>query len=302
MAGSPTTRTSAPGLTDPYNWSGDGTNAMPNCTWYVRYRAMEAGATNPVTYMGPAGYSWIQNAGANWREASAPWQPGDILIWDGHVAFVEGDGQISESVYTTGGPGYTLNRSGTAATLYNDVIAHWNDDAYSIKGGAGGKLYNRYWRKQSGGSAWYGSNPSWILRYYGNWSGGGGGGGNPDDPPDPQPGGHWEWVEETITTITSYTYTYSDIYECGVGTFGDQSGTLDTPQAPYQISSSSSRINQRWEPFNMYTDERTLTYTTDGQPVWSNWETKYTGSDNFPLGSQPTYGNGWEMEWQGDDD
>lgn len=135
-----------------------------------------------------------------------------------------------------------------------------------------------------------------------------GGGGNPDEPPvdPPSPGqkGHWEWVEETITVVTSGGYDYTGtIYECGANDiWSGQSGTQDVPQAPTKISSSSSRINQRWEPFMMYTDERTLTYTSDGQPVWSNWETKYTGQDNFPLGSQPTYGNGWEMEWRGDDD
>ena len=52
----------------------------------------------------------------------------------------------------------------------------------------------------------------------------------------------------------------------------------------------------------MYTDERILTYTSDGKPIWSNWETKYTGSESFDLGDQPAYGNGWEMEWRGDDD
>ncbi len=42
------------------------------------------------------------------------------------------------------------------------------------------------------------------------------------------------------------TVTYSDMYECGVGaTFGAQSGTQDAPQAPYSISGSTNRYDQR---------------------------------------------------------
>lgn len=108
--------------------------------------------------------------------------------------------------------------------------------------------------------------------------------------------GHWETILVEQTPV-DYTGT---IYECGVGTFGSQSGTQDSPQAPTVIHPGGDRENERWEPFIMYTDERTLTYTSSGQPVWSNWETAYTGSENFQLGLQPAYGNGWEMEWEDD--
>lgn len=124
-----------------------------------------------------------------------------------------------------------------------------------------------------------------------------GGGDDPDNPPGPD----YIWVPgyyETLTTTVTDGYTYDDIIECGAGPlFADDSGDQDNPKAPTKISQSSSRINQRWEPFNMYTYERTLTYNQNDSTKWSEWELRDQGSENFELGGQPSYENGWTMEW-----
>ena len=118
---------------------------------------------------------------------------------------------------------------------------------------------------------------------------------DPDDPPPPQPGGHWEWVEETVTVTTTKYVNYTDIYECGVGNW--DSGTQDDPKAPIEIHGGSPRDNERWEPFNSYTYERILTYTSDHSPLWSSWESAYTGSDDFLFTNLPSTYSGWVMNW-----
>lgn len=270
------------------------------CTWYAHGRAAEmrgnlgaaaprgngsspGGYNNANTWDDPGYYGGHWSATSNWSDVRV----GDLVVFDadssgggpGHVAVVE-------------------SKSGDTGYLSSFNGGRWAGGAYNEL-----SLGTIAWSVGSNFNGWSNAVFSGYLINHIDVVDGSGGGENPDEPPDPKPGGHYVWVEETITIVTTGGYDYTgNIYECGTGTFGDQSGTQDTPQAPHKISSSTSRINQRWEPFIMYTDERTLTYTPDGKPVWSNWETKYTGQDNFPLGSQPTYGNGWEMEWRGDDD
>ena len=296
-------RTTRPNYGDSDFWTGSSwtdsyKTCMPNCTVYVAGRCSEAGIPHPTGF---GAYHDFTSDG--WTRISSinDVEPGDVIEFDDYsICFVEsgrGSSAIcSHSWYTTVSgrahnydgslDRYSTDATGTSSSsVWNYCVSKWPD---------------RCWFTHTAGGYTSGS-------FYAAYRPpGGGGGGNPDEPPvdPPSPGqqGHWEWVEETITSIIPHVYTYTDIYECGVGIFSDQSGTQDSPQAPILIHPGGGRLNERWDPFNMYTDERTLTYTADGQPVWSNWETKYNGMDSFPLGSQPTYGNGWEMEWQGDDD
>ncbi len=258
-------------------WS-DNIYPYKECTWWVWGRVDEAqGIQLPAWGNAENWYARAQAAGYDVGGIYTA-KPGDILCWGhrynpdtvGHVQYVESD-------------------NGTTLTVSESYAGLSSPPAYVTI---------------SKSNPTYGRGDGFPFQGVIHLSGGGGGGDDPDDPPEPQPGGHWEWVEETITVITYGGYDYTGtIYECGANDiWSGQSGTQDAPQAPTLIHPGGGRLNERWEPFNMYTDERTLTYTTDGQPVWSNWETKYTGSDNFLLGQQPTYGNGWEMEWQGDDD
>jgi len=284
MAFSPRYSVPSPG-TYGYSWSdseiSSGVTGKHQCTWYAVGRGRELGADwQSLSGLGDA-ENFYDNFGGS-KSKSNP-QLGDIICFNGAVSprtgsYVPGHVMVIESI----------NGSSLTCSDFNGS----GDESFGVRTvTAGEALFGRYD----------------FEGYLHLGVGGGGGGGNPDDPPvdPPSPGqqGHWEWVEETIEIITTYSIPYTDMYECGGDNiWSGQSGTQDVPQAPTRISSSTSRMNQRWEPFNMYTDERTLTYTVDGQPVWSNWETKYTGSDSFMLGGQPTYGNGWEMEWQGDDD
>lgn len=268
-------------------WSGE-------CTSWVVHRSSQAFGVPCMTSYDNAN-TWMDKGslGSQWVRLGGSPVPGDVVVLDdnhyGHVLFVETSNIITQSnVWNPDG-------SGPWYHLWADQMSY--DTFHS----PGHKYFSCVNRSSYDGYL----SMSYIGRLH--YNGAGGGGTNPDEPPDepPTPGakGEWVWHEgETVEVITTSQYTYTDRYECGVGTFGDQSGTQDDPQAPTLIHPKGDRLNERWEPFNMYTDERILTYTSDGKPIWSNWETKYTGSDNFPLGSQPTYGNGWEMEWQGDDD
>ena len=263
------------GFNSGYSWTG-------GCTWWASGRSAMTGGRNWAG--GGNASQWFGTFGGTYgisasQATASSIEAGDVLCFGsgyGHVAFVEEVGgdtlYISEAASGTNNYNVLcMSRQSLSSLLSNK--SHW------------------FW-----GEPWQG-----VLK-------GSGSGPSPVPPqPDPGPGDNWHWEDttwtETSIEIVRHYVPYTDIYECGNNSvFGDQSGTQDVPQAPYKISNSLSRINQRWEPFNMYTDERTLTYTTDGQPIWSNWETKHTGSESFDLGDQPAYGNGWEMEWRGDDD
>ena len=279
-------------------------DCMPNCTCYAYGRAREMGLSVPVNGA-PGASSWPSNVNTSggWSVKSYDGnvKRGDIIVYaNTHVAICESSSSVTGSWYT-GYRGYSMvgkyydprpansywaqSPKGGALTVYvgstvSDVM-NWGSNYQSNRFYHSGTPDN-----DGAGAALY------VLVAPGE------GGGSEEDPGGGGGTGHWENILVDQTPV-DYTGT---IYECGVGVFGDQSGTQDTPQAPTVIHPGGGRERERWEPFIMYTDERVLTYTADGQPIWSNWETKYTGSENFDLGSQPTYGNGWEMEWQGDDD
>lgn len=156
---------------DNYPWSGSASLSMPNCTWYVYYRVQEMGYPSPFNDgYGDAGWWWLNNATNGWSNIgwTNNWKPGDILVWNGHVAIVESDGEVSESVYTERLlNGTYLPRSGTAKELYDWVVSHWDDTAesYFTPGASGGSLGSRYWSKQSGGSRWFDGAGIGILRH-----------------------------------------------------------------------------------------------------------------------------------------
>ena len=240
------------------------------CTWWVWSQVYEYTQTQLPAWGNAE--DWLGNARSAGYSTGSIYdaKPGDILCWGhrynpdtvGHVQYVVSDNgdtlRVSESWHDLSNPPNYVNISKSSPT-------YGQGDGFPFQG---------------------------VILI------GGGGGGDPDDPPPPQPGGHWEWVEETVTTTEYYSLPYTDIYECGVGLFSDQSGTQDEPLAPTSISQSTSRLNQRWEPFNMYTYERVLTYNANKSPKWSGWVLAYHGSDNIMLGNQPSYGNGWQIDWE----
>ena len=294
---------------------------LPNCTTYVRVRCEEENLPVPSTV---EACDWPENLSDGWSVVytgpggSAPIQYGDVVISkkENHVCFVNNDGTVSGSGYMHDlyleknydhiSPGITYrgNKSFWVDVSSNGWI--WN----------GYNLNDQTWRPSKDGSEWYrhaptryyfyhknalteewgGTGTVYVLRYNGTPSGpgdgdeGGGGssggesGGQGDD-------GHYE--------TRTISLNYSTEYECGTGLVSGQTGSQDAPLAPVQMDGNpdGTRKNERWEPFNMYTYERTLTYDKDNNPVWSNWELKYSGSQTLTLGEQPSYGNGWEMDW-----
>ena len=227
-----------------YPWGGSGSYAMPNCTWYAYYRAQEAGAPNPTPGFKDAGRWWLNNAINGWVVGSGNWGPGDILVWNGHVAFVEGDGEISESVWTESvysPSSHTLNRSDTASDLYDDVITYWDYDARSMSGGYGGKLSTRYWSK--GSSSNWASMSSMIgfLHYTGEWGG----------------GSIEEWDDEPWPVSET---------ECSDQNDPELPNANDIKRG--DISPSGEYRDSFWDVINKNTDERTFDYIIKD---WGNW-------------------------------
>ena len=248
------------------------------CTWWASARSIKVGGYT---------FSGLGNA-SNWYDnyRSTKYPPssynsiaaGDILCFDdgglGHVAFVESrNGNsllVSEAANTSNHPSW---------------LCIWWVDISSLAAG------HHWW--------WSSESFEGFLRNVTS-----GGGDDPDNPPDPQPGGHWEWVEETIVITTHYQYDYASKWGGDKSInglhnlYGGDDGTQDLPLAP-SPSPSTSRYNQMWEPINCFTEERTLTYDSTGHPVWSAWTLVYSGSNNVPVGTYAPL-DGWEMDW-GDD-
>lgn len=259
---------------------GAGTRADPGggCTWWASGRAAMAYGNNWSGASHAA--SWFSMLGgvrvSSWSEISE----GDILCFDnggyGHVAFVEAIGP--SDIYVSEGASGDNN--------WNVIMMSHHDHGWFNSG------HHWFWSKE---------------KFQGVLKGDGSGGGvtpSPVEPDAPTPSGYTKFklTVQKIDWVTVF-HDYTSIYECGNNpTFGHDSGNQDEPKAPTHISSSSSRRDQRWEPFNMYTYERKLTYKSDKSENWSDWDMKYSGSSNFPLGSQPQYGNGWEIEWNDERD
>ena len=72
----------------PYSWGGSSLSGM-DCSGLVNYAYRSAGISIPRTS------SQIANAGTWISQSSA--QPGDIVVWSGHVAIYAGNGQIIDA-------------------------------------------------------------------------------------------------------------------------------------------------------------------------------------------------------------
>lgn len=288
-----------PWWTPDVGWNTDYDTCMPNCTVNVWGQATAMGISCP------SGFRWshdfTEDGWSTVPVSSA--QRGDIVRYNGSVAIViSGSGNsaiCSHSLYTTVS-GKAHNYDGRMQRYSTDDTGTTKESVWNY---CNSKWPERCHYTHNINSPGYGLGSPLVVFRSGSAP-------TPGPPqPDPPPSSDWYWDDngewtETSTVIVPKVVSYmNEYYECGANNiWSGQSGTQDAPQAPTLIHPGGGRLNERWEPFNMYTDERILTYTTDGQPIWSNWETKYTGSESFLLGGQPTYGNGWEMEWQGDDD
>lgn len=314
------TRNSAPGQDEfGINAQNSGENAMPNCTWYAYYRAYEEFGTFPVTYMSDA-WNWINipNTDGDWEAyRDSNWVPGDVLVFSGnHVTFVEGDGQISESVYTSAyqisGRKTRLNRSGSALDVYNEVNSHSSSPAYNIRETSiSGTLGQRFWQKTwaSSGSSWGG-----IGSYSGrlHCSRGGGGGHDPDDP---QPTTGWVLENSRYHVATFDNITVCSNRDTNLQNSGDQ----DWPCTPGVYSQDAEdydyyhpqvnkhwRTGKFWDKLYTYTYSREMTYQLNSQgvyvPVFSDWVLEdsatlsgeqYGDYDTSISGEIP----GWKIKW-----
>ena len=249
------------------------------CTWWVSARSQHVGGYS-FGGLGNAcnwydNYTGTKQPSSSYNSISA----GDVLCFDdggyGHVAFVESRSGnsilISEAANSNNHPSW---------------LCVWWVDLSSLAAG------HHWW--------WSSESFEGILKNITS-----GGGDDPDDPPEPQPGGHWEWVEETIVTTTHWQANYTEAWNNGRSINGQHNlysgndGTQALPMAPMP-SESTSRYNNVWEPINCFTEERTMTYDSTGHPVWSDWKLVSSGSNYVPVRTYAPL-NGWEMEW-GDDD
>lgn len=311
---------------------GSGKNAMPNCTWYVYYRAYTEFGSFPVTSLsGAAGWVSIPNTKDHWKTYwDSNWVPGDVLVYsDGHVAFVEGNGQISESALTyycnSNGSKHYLNRSGTCHDLYQDAHNHWEDQAYSI--------HSPDSISSTVGSRFWSINPTvrWGTRYSGRIHqelnsgggsydppdpGGGGGGGDVPDPPEPGQAG---WVLSGTGQLT-YQETV-----CGSPADTAGAGTQMWPRIPTVYSQEEEdrekaeweanpgpaseaphwRTNRQWSPFIAYTYERYMTYEKNSSGIyvgkWSDWQKINEKTHSGDIAGYDTGIDGpldgWDFEW-----
>ena len=228
------------------------------CTWWVWGRVHEETGID----MGGLGdaMNWYDRAGTKDLGTSPSIydaNPGDILCWDKRADGTVGHVQYVESVSAT-----HVHITESYAAL-NGASAEFDIDK---------------------------SNPHYGKTPF-PWEGviliGHGGGGSGDD--EEGEGG---------TRVVPVAVDIGE-NECGRGVGSNQTGSQDEPKAPYQMDGNpdGTRQNERWEPFNMYTYERTMTYDSDWNPVWSDWSLEHQGSTTLQMGEQPSYGNGWEVEW-----
>ena len=214
------------------------------CTWWVWGRVNEETGAD-LGGLGNA-MNWYNNVtalkGYNVSPSIYDASPGDILCWDKRT---NDDGSI-----TVGHVQYVESVSATHVHI---------TESYAALNGASAEFDIEK------------SNPRYGKTPF-PWEGviliGHGGGGSGDD----EEGEGGTRIVPVVVDIRES--------ECGKGVAADQTGSQDEPKAPYQMDGNpdGTRQNERWEPFNMYTYERTLTYDQNNNPVWSSWEQKYSGS------------------------
>lgn len=249
-----------------YPWDNSPFIWMPNCTWYAKWRALEAGAGSTPVVNQPEAKNWniSSNLGANWVYISGTsgWGPGDVLYFgsNNHVCFVEGDGEISESVYTEYLYDWTeIPRDSTPRATYNWMTNHWEDRCRSMSGKAGGLLKNRYWHKGSD-SMWFEISTYLVgyLHYTGSWSGG---------------GGSWDDEPYTVPKTECTDQEYPSFPNADDIKKGDTN-----PQGEYRPSVWSTRSgDSTWQVY--YTDTSYYNYDTNQWSEWTNEATQNSKTD-----------------------
>ena len=159
------TPSTAPGYFAGYS----GQSAMPNCTSYVIERCREYWGKVPFEYGRVPGNAWLTNLPSGWKAIHTKnigdRKSGDILVFDGHVAFTELDRTITESFWTDGfnaksrAEGYKdiindtqRNNAGTASGVYRLLEGHWGDTAPNMNGNPAQKYEYRFWHEGRGSS------------------------------------------------------------------------------------------------------------------------------------------------------
>ncbi len=251
------------------------TNIYPwgECTWWVWGRVDEVqdiqlpgwgDAENWYKRAGDAGYS---------RGGIGDAQPGDILCWGhrdnpdtvGHVQYVE---SVTSTTVTVSESYHGVSNPPLYVSISKSNPTYGRGDGFPFQG---------------------------VILL--------GGGVSPEPPPEPPtPGeeGHYEPVYEEIEVTHTTEGTYlTDIYECSENSRAGNSGTQDQPRVPKWWGTATSRHNFRWDPLTCYTQERTLTYDSLGNSVWSAWET-VSQEDNYVeearIGTDQWL-SGWEKDW-----
>lgn len=282
------------------SWTTSYKTCMPNCTVNVWGRGTDMGLDMPY------GFAWYHDFTENgWSVVSVSQaQPGDVVQYNGSIAIViSGSGNsatCSHSLFTTvTGSAHNFPLDPVTQRPVGPMERYSSDTTDGVKWDSKDNIWNicrqnwigRCEYEHNINNPGYGlGTPLKVFRS----------GGHVDPQPDPQPGDSWHWEDTTWTieetSVESISIPLTTIYECGK--FTVDSGDQDNPKAPVHMTDQTDRENQRWEPFNMYTYERNLTYKEDTSQLWSGWDMKYQGSENFPLGNQPSMNNGWQIDWE----
>lgn len=259
-------------------------NCLPNCTAWVQGRVCEVSSGNlkygdgpvigsPGTYVStarPRGWLSVINT-SRWHESEIPVK-GGVVVWDGHVAFIEStDGTLSGSVLSGS---YYTNVDHTSSMTHErsyygyTSASNWMNH-YVNTWGYDYRWYNNYNTFSQGALLGY------IAPNEAYW----------------QTGEKVEYQQEYRSGSAARTW------ECGRG--GDSTdGTQDNPLPSTAISTSQRRVDQRWDPLVCITDCRYSYYDGD-ELKWTNW-TEETRADNSDIRFDdiPMDGyNGWLLDW-----
>lgn len=264
-----------------------GTNCLPNCTTYAYGRCLQLGIGAPVKGFPGAG-RWADDGIRNFDKvnySSSSLEEGDILVWKTsnipHVAVYEGGGMVSASGWSN------TNHYGALYNTMEKISNYWYGTARSDPHAFNYKTIR--WE-----SDWVGGDPDYILKTSSALHGGGGG------------EGYWGNEETQSMTLAENI--------CGQGTWAAGSGTQNFPRAPQKYDQEDEnrnpgahwRTNQKWDPLNTSTWERSITYEQNSSGsynlVFSNWEKKYSGElrgEEYPGWDTELMGplEGWKMYW-----
>lgn len=283
------------------DWTMSYTTCMPDCTVYVYGRCSEAGISCPDRI--GADHDFTVNG---WTRISSisNVEPGDVIEYNDYsICFVEsgkGSNAVCSHSWFTTASGRAHNTNGEMKRYATDATG---TTASSVWNYCLSKWPGRCWFTHTAGGYTSGT---FRVAYR---PPGGGGGGNPDEPPvdPPTPGqtGHYEWVSETVEVYEPGSADYTSAWGGGWSINGagqasyykGNDGTQDLPMAP-SPSLSPNRFDQYWSPINCRTEERSLSYSSTGAPVWSSWVVVDSSSNaEIPVGTYAPL-PGWKMEWE----